>query len=177
VTHYKYKIKARRGMAQETRTFRNVLGNGAAALIFALLYHFTGQPIMLVGFIGAMAAAAADTFATEIGEVHSREPRLITTFEKTRTGTSGAISIVGFIAALTGAAIISLIPMFFPVGFDKSVLFVIGTLSGFAGCCADSLVGATLEGRTRHVDNHVTNFIGTLSGGVSAVFLYWLVVL
>lgn len=176
VTRYRHRLKEKKGLLQETRTFRNVLGNGAAAIIFAFAYHFTGQPLMLVGFVGSMSAAAADTFATEVGAVHSRSPRLITTFERTVSGTSGAISAAGFLAALCGAAIISFIPFFFPAGFDNTVVFFICTLSGLAGCCVDSIIGASLEGRIPYMDNHTTNFIGTFFGGVCAVFLYWFIV-
>ena len=173
VTRYKYEIKEHEGVAEKTRTFRNVFGNGGAAIVYALLYQMTGgNTLFLVGFTGAMATAAADTFATEIGEVHAREPRMITNFRKARVGTSGAISLPGCIAALAGAAIIAWIPLFFQLEFYETILFAVGTISGFLGCLVDSFIGATMEKKIRVIDNHMTNFLGTLSGGVSAIIIY-----
>ena len=82
VTKFKYDVKKDKGVAEKERTFRNVFGNGGAALVFALFYAFTKHPVFLMGYLGAMASAAADTFATEIGMVYDIEPRLITTFKK-----------------------------------------------------------------------------------------------
>lgn len=171
-TRYKYKLKEEQGTAEKVRTFRNVYGNGAAAVLFAVFHQLAGDPVMLAGLAGSMAAACADTFATELGEVFDREPRLITNLKKTRAGTSGAVSVPGLFAALLGAALISLVPSFTGGVLDPGVLFVAGTVAGFLGCIVDSFVGATLEGRIPWVDNHVTNFLGTFSGGLISIFLY-----
>lgn len=171
ITKYKYSAKKNLGVAEGIRTFRNVFGNGGAATIFAIFYLLTDRnPVLLLGFMGAMATATADTFATEIGQAHEREPRLITNLRKTKVGTSGAISLPGSIAALIGAGIISSIPLFFSINLDKTPIFFIGTISGFIGCNVDSLIGATIE--RKKVDKHMTNFLGTLSGGISAMLLY-----
>jgi uncharacterized protein (TIGR00297 family) len=172
VTRYKYRIKEGYGVAEKVRNYQNVFGNGGAAMVFAVLYKISGENIFLLGFIGAMASAAADTFATEIGEVHGGSPYMVTNLRKAAIGTNGAISLAGCFAALTGAAIISVIPYFFYASFDRLSFFVFGTFSGFFGCYFDSLVGATLEGRSKFLDNHMTNFIGTLAGGTFALVLY-----
>ncbi len=169
VTKYKYSRKESNGVAEGIRTWKNVFGNGGSATIFALLYGVTGNGLFLLGFMGAMATAAGDTFATEVGEAHEREPRLITNFKKVRVGTSGAISRYGLIAALVGAGIIASIA--FILEQNSSVL-LIGILAGFVGCNVDSLVGATIEKR---LNKHVTNFLGTLSGGMAAVILSYFV--
>jgi len=52
---------------------------------------------------------------------------------------------------------------------------VFGSLSGFLGCCVDSIIGAALEGRSRFFDNHMTNFLGTLAGGVFGIVFYLIV--
>ncbi|MEA3255750.1 MAG: DUF92 domain-containing protein [Candidatus Altiarchaeota archaeon] len=173
VTKYRYSAKESLGVAEGVRTYKNVFGNGGAATVFAILYPLTGwNPVLLLGFIGSMATATADTFATEVGGAHDREPRLITNLRKTKAGTSGAISLPGSIGALIGAATISLIPLLFTVELDKTLIFFTGTISGFIGCHVDSLIGATLE-RTRG-NTHITNFLGTLSGGITAILLYLL---
>ena len=169
VTKYRYSRKESNGVAEGIRTWKNVFGNGGSATIFALLYGITGNEIILLGLLGAMATAAGDTFATEVGEAHEREPRLITTFKKVKVGTSGAISRYGLVAALVGAGIISLIAAIME---QNSSVLLIGILAGFIGCNVDSLVGATIE---KMLNKHVTNFLGTLSGGMAAVILSYLI--
>ena len=165
VTKYRYSRKESNGVAEGIRTWRNVFGNGGSATIFALLYGITGNEILLLGFLGAMATAAGDTFATEVGEAHEKEPRLITNFQKVKVGTSGAVSTPGLIAALIGAGIISSIAFILD---SNPMVLLIGILAGFIGCNVDSLVGATIE---KGLNKHVTNFLGTLSGGISAIIL------
>jgi len=173
VTRYKYKVKDDEGLAEKSRSFKNVLGNGGAAIVYALLYRLIdNNPLFLLGFLGSMAAATADTFATEVGEAHDKHPILVTTWKKVKRGTSGAISPTGCMAALIGAAAVSIVPSFFDTLLDKPLLFGIGTVSGCIGCAVDSLVGATIEGKSKFLDNHTTNFIGTLAGGLSALMIY-----
>jgi len=48
VTRYKYKVKERYGVAEKARTYRNVFGNGGAALLFAFFYAVSiGTPCSL----------------------------------------------------------------------------------------------------------------------------------
>jgi uncharacterized protein (TIGR00297 family) len=173
VTRYRYKVKEGYGVAEKVRSYRNVFGNGGAAMVFALLYALSkGENVFLLGYAGAMASAAADTFATEIGEVHGRSPRMVTTLKKAAIGTNGAVSFAGCLAALLGASLVSSMPFLFAGSYNKELFFVLGTFSGFLGCYVDSWVGATLEGRSKFLDNHMTNFIGTLAGGIFGVVLY-----
>jgi uncharacterized protein (TIGR00297 family) len=177
VTKFKYDVKKEKGVAEKERTFRNVFGNGGAALIFALFFALTKHPVFLMGFLGAMATAAADTFATEIGMVYDIEPRVITTFKRTSVGANGAVSAAGTAAAFLGAATISMVPLlYYTPDFDKNMVFFIGTIAGVIGSFVDSFVGATLEGRIGAIDNHMTNFIATLAGGTVAVILFKLLI-
>ncbi len=171
ITKFKYNEKKIRGVAESVRTYKNVFGNGGSAMIFSIFYAITKNPIFLIGFMGAMAEAAADTFATEVGQAYEKQPRLITTLKETRVGASGAISLHGEIAALIGAGIISAIPLFFPSDIQLGIMMVpAGILAGFLGCNIDSLLGATIE--KNKMDKHMINFFGTLSGGIFAMLLY-----
>ncbi len=170
VTKYRYSKKERRSVAEGTRTWKNVFGNGGAATIFAIFYWLTGNEILLLAFIGAMATASGDTFATEVGQAHEKEPRLITNFKRVRVGTSGGVSVHGLIAALIGAGVISFVALILS---QNLLTFVIGILAGFIGCNADSLFGATIE--RKRLDKHMINFLGTLSGGISAMILSYFV--
>ncbi|RLI88378.1 MAG: hypothetical protein DRO62_03790, partial [Candidatus Altiarchaeales archaeon] len=68
ITKYRYSIKKRYRVAEGVRTFRNVFGNGGAATVFSILFFITQLPPLLLGLLGAMATASADTFATEVGQ-------------------------------------------------------------------------------------------------------------
>ena len=171
ISRYRESVKTQYHVEQERRTFRNVFGNGAASTIFAIVYWFTHKELFLVGIVGAMATATADTFATEVGQAHERKPRLITTLKKVDVGTSGAVSLYGLSAALIGSSIISTIPLLFS---QNMTIFVIGTISGFIGCNIDSFFGATIE--KGMLNTHMVNFIATFLGGIIAMSLFYLCV-
>ena len=166
VTKYRYSEKKRQGIEQKIRTIKNVLGNGLSAIIFAVLYALTQNPLFLFGYLGAMATASADTFATEIGQVHGK-PLLITSLKKVPVGTNGGVSLPGLFAAAIGSAIISIIPLIFE---NNPSFFFIGTLSGFIGCNIDSVLGATIERKI--FDKHAINFSATFGGGIVAIGLF-----
>ncbi|HEY6808001.1 MAG TPA: DUF92 domain-containing protein, partial [Gemmatimonadales bacterium] len=70
------------GGAEGARTARQVLANGGIAAAAAAVGWW---PVMA----GALAAATADTWATEIGSFSPTLPRLLTTFAPVLPGTSG----------------------------------------------------------------------------------------
>jgi len=167
VTKYKYKVKEEQGVAEGVRTFKNVFGNGASATIFALFYFLTKDPWLQFAFVGAMATATADTFATEIGQAHEKNPKLITNFKIVKIGTPGAVSYYGIFGALIGAFLLSLVPWLLGNGM---VFLIYGTIAGFIGCFVDSFIGATIE--RNMIDKHMTNFLATLAGGIFAIGLF-----
>ena len=77
-----------------------VLANGGVAALCASLGWTEAM-------LGALAAANADTWATEIGSLFGGTPRKITTLKPAAVGESGAISLAGTLAALAGAALIA----------------------------------------------------------------------
>jgi len=87
----------------------------------------------------------------------------------------GGSRLWGVFAAFLGSALIAVIFLFFGGFPDGVFFFVFGSLSGFLGCCVDSIIGAALEGRSRFFDNHMTNFLGTLAGGVFGIVFYLIV--
>jgi uncharacterized protein (TIGR00297 family) len=94
---------------------------------------------------GAIAAACADTWATELGAFSPSRPRSVITGESVAPGTSGGMTVLGSLAAVAGAALIGAI--WAALGDSRHRLrSALGiTIAGVAGCFADSLAGATIQ--------------------------------
>jgi uncharacterized protein (TIGR00297 family) len=151
---------ARKQRAAETfekggkRDAGQVLANGGIASLAALLLGLSGGNTAFFGaFVGALAAATADTWATEIGVLSKGQPRLVTTGEIVQAGTSGAITWLGSGAAMMGALLIGLVaallglfPLFSIPGVHPLSIVAAGLLGGSAGMLVDSLLGASVQG-------------------------------
>lgn len=123
-----------------------VFGNGGMATLFAALHFFYPQAAWpWLGFAAALAAVNADTWATELGVLNPRPPRLITNLSKeVEKGTSGGVSLIGTLAALAGSALIALLAVLLSPSLNTDDWLLI-TLSGLAGSLFDSLLGATAQ--------------------------------
>ena len=169
-----------------------VLANGGVFGLTALGFIlFPLHPWFTAG-AGAIAASAADTWATEIGMLARGSPRTIRTLRRVPPGTSGAISGAGTVAMIVGAAFVALIAyLFHSPGTLVAGIFI----GGVAGAIADTALGATVQERRRclgcgehterriHVcgsrtqrsggikgiDNDVVNLLATIVGSAVAV--------
>lgn len=135
-----------------------VLSNGGAAALCCVLWAATGASAWGVAAMASLAAAAADTWATEIGMLARRPPRHLLTWAEVPPGTSGAVSSAGLGGMVAGALFIGLLAALLPVpdagetgGASAVAARVAGvaivTLGGVAGALADSLFGATVQER------------------------------
>lgn len=128
------------------RDWEQVLANGGLGALLAVTYDLTGEPIWaFVAFAGAMAAVNADTWATELGVLGARPPRLITTGQVVEKGTSGAISWVGNLAVLGGAGLIGIAAGLVSPENSFPALAGVILLGGMSGALFDSLLGASLQ--------------------------------
>jgi uncharacterized protein (TIGR00297 family) len=153
-----------------------VLANGGVAALSALVQLLSPASLLPTpGFAGAIAAATADTWATEIGTRWGGSPRLLFTRASVPRGTSGAVTALGLAASLLGAAAIGLASFAL---FDSARYLVAATVGGIVGSLTDSLVGATLQVRrqcpvcgtwTEHRLHAVCRARTTSIGGVSWV--------
>ncbi len=127
------------------RDHGQVIANGGLAAVLVLVHwgfpHLEG---VWIAFAGCMAAVNADTWATELGVLSPTSPRLITNGTVVPKGTSGGVTLVGYLATLAGAGLIASAAGF----FTQSTLYIIPIviIGGLLGATADSILGATVQG-------------------------------
>jgi uncharacterized protein (TIGR00297 family) len=155
---------SRRSADRGGRRWDQVAANGGIAALAALAYGIIGWPAGFAAAAGAIAAATADTWGTEIGRWSTSEPRLITTWRIVSHGDSGAITALGTAGAAVGAALIASLAAFLAQDAQGHPLFPIVFSGGISGALLDSLLGATLELRYRWMSNSVVNLIATAWG-------------
>lgn len=176
-----------------------VLANGGLSMVLGLItFLYPHQNWTWPAYLGSLAAANADTWATELGSRSSAAPRLITTGSRVPPGTSGAVSPAGSLAALSGAALIACLVFVQPPLSGAIAGFFTLTLSGFWGSLVDSLLGAAWQGvyfchgcqmeTEKHPDHHcgtrtriirgkkwltndLVNFFASTAGAGAAVIL------
>lgn len=133
------------------RDWGQVAANGGLGALLALVHAWLpGETWPWLAFAGAMAAVNADTWATEIGVLNPSPPRLITSWKPAERGASGAVSLLGSLAAVGGAALVAILAILFQdasltpeIGLAAPLAAVI--LGGVAGSFFDSFLGATLQ--------------------------------
>jgi uncharacterized protein (TIGR00297 family) len=169
LTRLGYRSKQRAGTAQEhggRRGARNALANCAVAVLCAILARATDSDLFITAFLASLGAAFADTSESEIGQLLSRAPRLITTLRKVPPGTDGAISLPGTLAGITAACLTAILALALGL-LDTPTTALLVALAAFLGTAADSLIGALYP----RVGNEVTNFICTLVAATLAPIL------
>ncbi|PLR76954.1 DUF92 domain-containing protein [Bacillus sp. V3-13] len=125
------------------RDWKQVLANGAIPAGFALLHDYTHDPVWVIGFSIALAAANADTWASEVGSLSKTDPILIRNFQRVEKGTSGAVTVTGTAAALCGSLLIAILATgLFRFEFIIALLIF---LLGFIGNLFDTFLGAYLQ--------------------------------
>lgn len=179
-TKYKYAYKKARGVAEKkggARGYRNVFSNSVVALALAVAYPmFNADNLIMFAYLGAVATAAGDTLASEIGITSTSQPYMITSLKRIETGVDGGITALGEGAALFGASVIGILAVFSGIidpatNINIYVGFLIVAISGFAGTNIDSYLGATLQRRGMLTNNGV-NFVSTMAGALVGGVLY-----
>ena len=205
LTRYRYEYKKKIGSAQERggkRSWPNSLANAGVALAASLGELFFHSNLFTLAFLASIAAAMADTLATEIGLLSHSTPRLITNLRKgVAAGMSGGITSLGESAALLAAISIALAGLFlsmFSAGTNMAVFVFVSVVAGaIIGTSFDSFLGATVqslskcsvcgkltEGSSHHgqlsvrtrglwfIENNSVNFIGISVGAIAAVLIF-----
>jgi uncharacterized protein (TIGR00297 family) len=125
-----------------------VLANGGVFALAAFLstrVSGANATLLAVAAVGALAASAADTLATEVGTLAGGEPRSVIGWRVVPAGTSGGVTIAGSLAMIGGAVLIALAAY----GMGLTPHAALATMGGVAGALADSLLGALVQERRR----------------------------
>jgi uncharacterized protein (TIGR00297 family) len=190
-----YASKAKAGLAQESggrRGFSHAFSNVGVAAICAIAVSRLARSVhtspieieLLPMFMGiaALATAAADTTASEVGQLIGRRAFLPLTLRRVPVGTEGAVSIegtlagvmAGFLVALAGLAGVA--QLFGELGtaspgFTWGMVLLL-TLCAFAGSYLESVAGSWNRKRMVPVPNGVLNFCNTAAGALLMYFAW-----
>ena len=129
------------------RDATQVLANGAVFAIggaAAVAGYRSGA--LAAAALGALAAATADTWGTEIGMLSRSAPRSVLTWAPLETGMSGGVSLQGLAATVGGAT--ALAALAWTLNWPTPTVLA-AAIGGITGAMADSLLGATLQQRRR----------------------------
>ena len=184
-TRYKFQVKKRRGLQEGVsgeRGWKNVVANGlapftVAILVSGILPFQLDRTLGSVLFLCAVAVAASDTLASEIG-VLARKTWLITTMKPVRSGVDGGVSIPGQASAAAAAvytAALGTLVFHLMDGIEVNWVYMVLIADiGFLGCQLDSVIGATLEtqGKVSKLTNNLVSIsVGTI---VAWMVIAWL---
>lgn len=167
----KAKLDAQNDKVGEARDAAQVLACSLTGVALAVLHlrsfgaddaaaSFGAAPArarLLCAYVGHYACCCGDTWASELGQLATVPPRLVTApWRSVPPGTNGGVSLLGTMASASGGFFIGvafallgkLLPA--PAGAgpaaDEMLLFAfVGLSSGVIGSFLDSLLGATLQ--------------------------------
>ena len=180
-----FRRKQERGLEQERggrRGFSHAFANVGVAAICAIAVsratrsdtHIELIPLFMG--LAALATAAADTAATEVGKLIGRRAFLPLSFRRVEPGTEGAISVEGTLAGILSGAVVAmagttLTSLVWPVPY-RTRLIVLVTVCAFAGSYLESIAGSWNRRAGSPVPNGVLNFFNTAAGAL-LLFLAW----
>lgn len=174
------------------RSWKQVVANGAIPTVLIASNSIFPQyrQFLLVTAVAAIAAAAADSWSTEIGTRYGGKTRDILTARLVAPGISGGVSARGLLAAFAGALVVASSTYYSEPGYRVQVSIAV-TIAAFAGAIADSIIGSSLQGRFRcgdcneitelrahcgrpamlvkgksWINNNVVNFVATAIGAI-----------
>ena len=102
------------------RNWVQVICNGGVAAFASVLYLVEvgcgerpidfardfNASIFSMALLGSLACSSGDTWASEIGSVFSKNPRLVTTWRQVPVGTNGGVTVVGTLASIVGGDVV-----------------------------------------------------------------------
>ncbi|MFH1220476.1 MAG: DUF92 domain-containing protein [Candidatus Eisenbacteria bacterium] len=168
-TRIKFRQKDSEGISEPAggrRTWRNALGNLAVPAFGALVAILRPMPVLAVFFTAALATAAFDTVASEVGKALSRKSLTLHDLKVREAGAPGGISVVGTISGAIAATALALIAFGFHLVSAGMIGYIV--LAGALATAAESLFKSAAGLRA----TQVANLVNTLLGGLlAALFL------
>lgn len=209
LSKFSEKGSAEEGTAQvvakgNRRDHIQALANGGPAVIMVLLYGISGYEGFRIGAVMSLAAAGADTWASELGVLSASAPVFIIKRKEVPKGISGGVTFLGFVASFLGALFVAGVygGMTLALGSYPGWEVVLGiTAIGFLGSIIDSILGELWQAQYQRVssgkvyltekpwqqgkrntlvkgysrmDNNLVNFLSALSASLIGVFLWML---
>jgi len=159
-----YRRKTTLGVAQADAGRRGAAHAVANCLVPAAL---TLLGVRSIAFVGAFAAALADTLGTEIGTLYGRRPFSPLTLRPLAPGTPGAISLAGTAASLVGAAVVAAAGA--GLGLVPPGLAWAAMLGGFLGALAESVLASIGRPFLFRLDHEFANALNTFLGAMLAL--------
>ena len=176
-----------------------VYANGGVGGWLAVASVLWPSPLWHWAFMGAVAAAAADTWGTEVGTFLRGATRHVLSGRPVPPGLSGGVSLGGSVGSLIGALSIGLTVLAFEQDGRKVALAIgLVTAAGLLGAFADSVAGASVQAVYEHpntgrpteratsehgrhrlirgwrwIDHDRVNLWCTLVGALAALALFW----
>lgn len=186
VTKLGYARKARLGLAQESggrRGFSHAFSNvGVAAICAIAMSRITRMQVadvewpfiaLLMG-VASLATAAADTTASEVGQLIGRRAFLPLTLRRVEVGSEGAISIEGTLAGLKAGFLVALagaVAANYAYEVELRLDLVLAlTACAFLGSYLESIAGSWNRRYGSPLPSGVLNFFNTAAG---AILFYW----
>ena len=152
------------------RDWIQVFANALPALVAVFLHMLTAELLWLTASFSALAAATADTWASEIGVLARRRPVSILSFKEVDPGISGGVTLLGTLAAGAGSVSVAVIAAVFgAAGFSAAV--IIG-FCGLFGALLDSVLGAGFQ--VKYIDSEIGCLTEQPDGNAVAAGLLWM---
>ena len=174
-----------------------VAANGGVFVLLAVLGAMTGEARFSLMALGALGAASADTWATEVGLLWGGAPRALFGGGTLAPGMSGGVTLVGFVASAAGALAVGLAGAALVPTLSWGSTIADVAIAGFLGALFDSALGATVQARRfcstctrfteremhdcgtrttharglRWMTNDTVNFLATVVGALAALGL------
>lgn len=182
-TKWRFEEKTALGLCESSdghRGWTNVVANGAIPGLICIYAYLSDDWETVIWLFGAaVAVAASDTFASEIGCLDPRV-RMITNFKPCLQGENGGFSPNGQLAAAVGSTVVAALTFlaWWVTSLstdDTGVQFAFAlAVIGWLGCQIDSYLGALLENRGYLTKGSVNAL--AISGGVVLMATYLSVV-
>ena len=165
--------KAALGIAEE-RGGRRGPGNAIAntglaawAILLSLGMHDVGAA--MVAAVAALATAASDTVASEVGKTWGRTTWLITQLRPVAPGTSGAVSVEGTAAGALGAVLLAAIGA--ALGLIPAIAIAPIAIAATLASFAEGVLAVRFEA-AGVLNNDTLNFLNSVIGA-SLALLWW----